>query len=233
MVFGIFLVGVFYFVAVRLGWTTLHWVLSHFFQYSVLIAIILFQDEIRRGLAQVGKNPFFFSQKGSEDQGTVDEVVRAATRLASNGIGALIAIERETGLKNFTDTGSVIESKVNTELIQSIFLPASGLHDGAIIIKEGRIRAAGCFLPLSKNPNLDRSYGTRHRAAIGLTEDTDALVIVVSEETCAAHFVIRGKVFRGLTEEGLKTMLTEALGLPPSFGAPFRKNDWTEERGQS
>jgi diadenylate cyclase len=143
----------------------------------------------------------------------VDEIAKAATRLAQERIGALIVIERETGLKNFIDTGSKIDARVRSELIYSIFNTSSPIHDGACIVSNGRIAAAGCFLPLSKNPNIDKKLGTRHRAAIGLSEETDAIIILVSEEAGEAHLVRNGKITSNLSEEELKSSLAVLLEL--------------------
>src|ERR1700722_14376975 len=141
---------------------TTHWLLSYFFDYLILNVIVLFQDDLRRALTTVGKNPFFSSASAEEEMGMGDEIARASSRLANEPIGSLIVIERETGLKNFIDTGSKIDSRVKAELLYSIFHPTSPIHDGAVIVTGGRIAAAGCFLPLSKDPNIDKRYGTRH-----------------------------------------------------------------------
>ena len=157
----------------------------------------------------------------------VDEIARSATRLARERIGGLIVIERETGLKNFIDTGSKLDSKVKAELLYSIFVPVSPIHDGAVIITGGRIAAAGCFLPLSKDPNIDKKYGTRHRAALGLTEDTDAIVILVSEEAGEAHLVKGGKLTTNLNEQEIVQSLTALLDLSRGqVKLPRRMRGW-------
>lgn len=157
----------------------------------------------------------------------VDEIARAATQLAKERIGALIVIERETGLKNFIDTGSKLESKVKSELIYAIFIQSSPIHDGAVIIREGRLAAAGCFLPLSKDPNIDKRYGTRHRAALGLTEDTDAIVVLVSEEAGEAHLVKNGKITTNLSEQELRQSLSALLDISRSqVNLPRRMRAW-------
>jgi diadenylate cyclase len=157
----------------------------------------------------------------------VDEIARAATRLARERIGALIVIERETGLKNFIDTGSRLESRVKAELIYAIFIPSSPIHDGAVIITGGRLAAAGCFLPLSKDPNIDKRYGTRHRAALGLTEDSDAIVVLVSEEAGEAHLVKNGKITTNLNESELKQSLAALLDLSRGqVNIPRRMRGW-------
>jgi len=212
MMYGLFVFAIAFFASMKLELFTLHWIFSHFFEYSVLIIIILFQDEIRRALTHMGRNPFLLPA-GVEERAFVDEITRTTTRLKREGIGALIVLERETGLKNFIDTGSMLDAKMNAELLYSIFLPQSPIHDGAAIIRGGRVAAAGCFLPLSKNPNLDRNYGTRHRAAIGLTEDTDAIVILVSEETRAVHIVRAGRLTKNLNESELRETLSIIMEL--------------------
>jgi diadenylate cyclase len=227
MVTGLGILGVGFFISSTFELFTTHWLLSYFFDYLILIVIVLFQDDLRRALTHVGKNPFFSGASDVEEREMVDEIARAATRLAKEKIGALIVIERETGLKNFIDTGSQLDSKVNSELLYSIFLPASPIHDGAIIITEGRVSAAGCFLPLSKDPNIDKRYGTRHRAALGLTEDSDAIVVLVSEEAGEAHLVKNGKITTNLNEQELRQSLAALLDLTHSrANLPRRLRGW-------
>ena len=213
MLTGLGVLGLAFVASIRLELFTLHWLLSYFFDSLILIVIILFQDDMRRALTHVGKNPFFSSSSAEEEREMVDELAKAATRLAKERIGALLVIERETGLKNFIDTGSKIDAKVRSELIYSIFIPSTPIHDGAVIISNGRIAAAGCFLPLSKNPNIKKKLGTRHRAAIGLSEETDAIIILVSEEAGEAHLVRNGKITQNLSEEEIKSSLAVLLEL--------------------
>lgn len=213
MLTGLGILGIGFLVSSTLELFTTHWLLSYFFDYLILIVIVLFQDDLRRALTHVGKNPFFSGAAAEEEREMVDEIARAATQLAKERMGALIVIERETGLKNFIDTGSKVESKVKSELIYAIFIPSSPIHDGAVIIREGRIAAAGCFLPLSKDPNIDKRYGTRHRAALGMTEETDAIVILVSEEAGEAHLVKNGKITTNLNEPELRQSLAALLDI--------------------
>ena len=213
MLTGLGVLGLAFVLSIRLELFTLHWLLSYFFDSLILIVIVLFQDDLRRALTHVGKNPFFASSSSEEEQEMVDEVSKAAIRLAASRLGALIVIERETGLKNFIDTGSKIDARVRSELIYSIFITSSPIHDGAVIVSNGRVAAAGCFLPLSKNPNIDKNLGTRHRAAIGLSEETDAIVILVSEEAGAVHLVKNGQINENLTEEELRSSLSVLLEL--------------------
>lgn len=213
MLTGLGILAIGYFLSSTLELFTTHWLLSHFFDYFVLIVIILFEDDLRRALTTVGKNPFFSSSASERERLMVDEIARAATKLAGERIGALIVIERETGLKNFIETGSKLEAQVKAELLYSIFLTNSPIHDGAVIITSGRIAAAGCFLPLTKDPNIDKRYGTRHRAALGITEDSDAIVILVSEEAGEAHLVKNGRIITNLNEAELAQSLTALLDL--------------------
>jgi len=213
MLTGLGILGVAFFLSSALELFTTNWVLSHFFDYLFLIVIVLFQDDLRRALTHVGRNPFFSASSQEEEREMVDEIARAATRLANERIGALMVVERETGLKNFIDTGSRIDARVKSELLYSIFVPSSPIHDGAVIINQGRVAAAGCFLPLSKDPNIDKNYGTRHRAALGLTEDTDAIVVLVSEEAGQAHLVKNGKLTTNLSESELRASLSALLDI--------------------
>jgi diadenylate cyclase len=229
MLTGLGILGIGFYLSSMLELFTTHWLFSYFFDYLILIVIVLFQDDLRRALTHVGKNPFFSGASAEEEREMVDDIARAATRLAKERIGALIVIERETGLKNFIDTGSRLESRVKAELIYAIFVPTSPIHDGAVIITNGRIAAAGCFLPLSKDPNIDKRYGTRHRAALGLTEDSDAIVVLVSEEAGEAHLVKNGKITTNLNELELKQSLAALLDLARSqVNLPSRMKNWLQ-----
>ena len=208
---GVLVAG--YFISNRMELFTTHWLFSNFFDYFVFILIVLFQDDLRRVLTKIGKNPFLLASDSESQLEMVDEVANAATKLARDKIGALIVLELETGLKNFVDTGSKIDAKVRAEILYSIFLTKSPLHDGAVILNGDRLVAAGCFLPLSKNPDIDPQLGTRHRAAIGLTEETDAVVVLVSEEAHAVHLVQSGKIIKNLTELQLRDHLAAILNI--------------------
>jgi diadenylate cyclase len=227
MLTGLGILGIGFYLSSMFELFTTHWLFSYFFDYLILIIIVLFQDDLRRALTHMGKNPFFSTASAEEEREMVDDIARAATRLAKEKIGALIVIERETGLKNFIDTGSRVDSRVKAELIYSIFVPNSPIHDGALIIRGGRIAAAGCFLPLSKDPNIDKRYGTRHRAALGITEDSDALVVLVSEEAGEAHLVKNGKITTNLTEQELIQSLVALLDLSRGNDKiPSRMKGW-------
>ena len=179
---GMGILAIAYILSIWLELITFNYLLEKFFSNLFLIVVILFQGEIRRALAQIGSNPFLTGASQIEEAHMVEELSKGTLVCAQRGYGALIVIEREITLDYFIEEGTVLNAEVSNELIQSIFDPTSPLHDGAILIRNGRIHSAGCFLPLSKNTTLDKNLGTRHRAAIGLTEETDAYVLVVSEE---------------------------------------------------
>jgi diadenylate cyclase len=189
---------------------TLNWILDNFLSAFLLIIVVIFQDDIRRALTQVGTRRFFGSQPVIQQQ-DLEEIIRAAVLLASKRIGALIALQREVGLNQYVEGGTRLDARVSKELITSIFLPPSPIHDGALIIHEGRIIAAGCFLPLTSNPHVSKTLGTRHRAAIGLTEETDAIVVVISEEEGAISMVREGRITRGVDAGTLRTTLQQLL----------------------
>ena len=188
---------------------TMNWLVQSFMSQIVIVILVLFQPELRRALAHMGESPLFSSLSPVESSKFLDEIVKAAVSLANRRIGALIVLERETDLKNIVEMGTEIDSKVSRELILSIFHPTSPLHDGAIIIQSGRVAAAGCFLPLTMSATVNKALGTRHRAAIGLTEETDAVVIVVSEETGTISLVLGGKINRDLDAVSLRRSLTK------------------------
>jgi diadenylate cyclase len=189
--------------------TTVHWIVSNIWSQIVLVIVILFQPEIRRALAQIGQTPplsRFFSS--SEESRTIEEIIRASVSMANKRIGAILVLERETELKDIVEMGVPLDAKVSKELLISIFVPTSPLHDGAVVIKRDRVAAAGCFLPLTLNPEISKMLGTRHRAALGVTEETDAVVITVSEETGAISIIIGGKMTRELDAGGVRRVLT-------------------------
>ncbi|HRZ87719.1 MAG TPA: diadenylate cyclase CdaA [bacterium] len=206
---GLIVILVVFFIAQKLHLTAINWLLTRFFTFAAVACVIIFQPEFRKALAQIGKRPLFSPYIVEED--VIDAVVQAATTLSAKKIGALIAIERYTGLRNFIDSGVKMDSKISGEIIHTIFMPNTPLHDGGVIIQGDRIAAAACLFPLSQKPNLSRSMGTRHRAAIGLTEETDAVVIVVSEETGTISIAIEEKITRDFDESSLKKNLKEIL----------------------
>ncbi len=190
MVLGLGILTIVYFLASVLDLAVLKWVMQTFLSSILLIVIIVFQHDIRRALTQVGKSPFLKHTDVAEKD--LEEIIRTLFYLAKRRIGALIVIERETNLGDFIESGFKLDARLSKELLISIFMPVSPLHDGAVIVSKGRIQHAGCILPLTQNPYINKRYGTRHRAAIGLTEETDAVVMVVSEETQEISIVRHG-----------------------------------------
>jgi uncharacterized protein (TIGR00159 family) len=193
------------------GLYTLHWLLENFLSSIILVIIVIFQSDIRRALIHVGRNPFFADLSYKEETEVIEELIKASVNMANKRIGALVVIERETGLKDFLEVGVDIDAKVSSDLITSIFLPSSPIHDGALVIQQGRLKRAGCFLPISQNPDISKTLGTRHRAAIGLTELVDAVAIVVSEETGKISVVVGGRITRDLDSTSLKRVLSRLL----------------------
>src|SRR5712691_6225853 len=203
-----------YWLAVNQGLTTLEFVLRGALLYIGVAIIVLFQTEIRQALIKFGNRfrvPFTRRHRGQFGQSIYDEIVLAATTLASTKTGALIVIERYVGLKGIVDAGVRLDAELGYDLIVSIFNPASPLHDGAIIVRGDRIAAASCFLPLSLNPMLSKDLGTRHRAALGVTEDSDAVAIVVSEETGLISFVRAGRIKRALDATRLRAAIFQTI----------------------
>jgi diadenylate cyclase len=190
-----------------------HSILGTLLFYLPLIVIVLFQNQIRQALAQFGRNPFpGLLRHKTTDENLIAELALAAASLGSKRLGALIVIEREMGLRTFADTGIALDALVSYDLLMNIFTRRSPLHDGAVVISEGRIKAASCYLPLTTNPSLSRTYGTRHRAAIGITEESDALAIVVSEERGVVSLAEGGRISPALDAKGLERALHRALG---------------------
>lgn len=184
---------------------SLNWVLAHFFDSFFIIVVVLFQDQFRSALASVGtkRNILTIFSKGQMVDFEMDEILEACGALSREKIGALIVIERKQGLLNYINTGTKLDSKIHSDIIYSIFESSSSLHDGAVIIQNSRIAAAGCFLPLSKNFDIERHLGTRHRAALGLTEGTDALVVTCSEETGKINLCVEGTFYPCKNEKEL------------------------------
>jgi uncharacterized protein (TIGR00159 family) len=207
-------------VSLRLGLVTVNWALSNLLAVWFLSIIILFQPELRRALASVGRRGSLlraFSRY--QEAHMIDEVVRAVTSLAAKKIGSIIVVERESRLTDSVYSGTTVDAQVSRRLLESIFYPYSPLHDGAVILSRDRILAAACFLPLSINPELPRDLGTRHRAGVGITEESDAIAIVVSEETGMISLVVGGEITRNLDAATLRQRLSELLGPPPrAFG---------------
>ncbi len=199
---------------------TLSWILDRFSVYLVLAIIILFQDDIRRALARVGNPLFPNTAKGIETQ-VLEELIRAVFALASRSVGALIVLEREASLEDYVEVGVRIDALLTSEIMQAIFHTASPIHDGAVVIRRDRIVAAGCFLPLTTNPEVSKALGTRHRAAIGLTEEADSVVLVVSEEEGRVSLVVGGKIRVTPDAKELRAALKKVYNVEP-----VRKRLW-------
>lgn len=196
MLFGMIFLALLYAIGFNYKLYTLNWILEHFFDYFFIIFIILFQDQLRSALANFGFSKSSFAIFGRKREVfDLEEIIHATFKLSRERIGALIVIEGKNGLENYIETGTRLDSLLHGDLLHSIFLTKSPLHDGAVIIKDNKIASAGCFLPLSKNIVVDRGYGTRHRAAIGISEVSDAAVVVVSEETGKVNFCMDGTFY--------------------------------------
>jgi diadenylate cyclase len=201
------IVGLFY-VSRLAPLQTVNWLIRNMLLYVAFAAIVIFQSDIRRALAHFGQAPFFryFYRQEAADE-TIEEIVVAATMLSAQKVGAIVALEREIGLRNYIESGIPLDATLTYDLLVTIFHPGSALHDGAVIIQEGRVAAAACFLPLTVNPRVSRELGTRHRAAIGLTEEGDAVAVIVSEESGKISLAIDGRIERALSADDLRTRL--------------------------
>ena len=204
---SLLIVGLFY-LSRLVPLQTVNWMIRNMLVYVAFAAIVIFQSDIRRALAHFGQAPFFryFNRQEAANE-TIEELVVAATMLSSQRTGAIIAIEREIGLRNYIESGIPIDATLTYDLLVTIFQTGSPLHDGAVIVQEDRIAAAACFLPLTVNPRVSRELGTRHRAAIGLTEENDAVAIVVSEERGQIALAMNGRIERALSADELRERL--------------------------
>jgi diadenylate cyclase len=214
---GMVLIGLLYWLAVAQELATLETVLRSAVPYIGFVVIILFASEIRQALIYFGNRlrlPLFRRQRGSLGETIYDEIVLAVTTLSSEKIGALIVLERDVGLRNFIDAGVQLDARVSYDLLVTIFNPSTPLHDGAVVIQRERLAAASVFLPLTKNPGISRELGTRHRAAIGVTEGSDAISVVVSEETGLITYVENGAMKRNLDTTQLRALLLGAMDIP-------------------
>lgn len=209
MLIGLGVLLVASFLSSYTGLYTMEWIIQSFWAQIVIALIVLFQPEIRRALAQMGETPFLRSFTSAEELKSLEEIVKATVALANKKIGALIAIERETSLKEFVEIGTPLDAKVTREILLSIFHPSSPIHDGAVVIKGNRIVAAGCFLPIALGTEVDKTMGTRHRAGLGLAEETDAVVIIVSEETGTISMAVGGKLETHIDMGTLRDILTD------------------------
>ncbi|RWZ50139.1 TIGR00159 family protein [Halobacillus fulvus] len=210
---GIFVILGIWLLSNLFGLTTLRWLMSQAITWGFLAIIILFQPELRRALEQLGRGSFF-SRNTSEEEDTeksIQAIVKSCQYMAKRRIGALITIERDTGMGDYVETGIKIGGKLTSELLTNIFIPNTPLHDGAVILKKDEIVAAACYLPLSESPFISKELGTRHRAAMGISEVTDALTIIVSEETGAVSCTKNGELHRDLDKEKLEELLRTEL----------------------
>ncbi|NUM59316.1 MAG: TIGR00159 family protein [Bdellovibrionaceae bacterium] len=213
MLSGLGILSIGYILSIWLELYTFNWILEKFFNNLFVIVVVLFQAEIRRALALIGTNPFFSGASSAQETHIIEEIAKGLMFSAQRGYGALVVIEREIIVDYHIEVGTEIDSKVSAELIASIFHPHAPMHDGAVIIRSGKIYSAGNFLPLSKNPALDKNLGTRHRAAIGLTEETDALVLVVSEENKSIGIVQGGILKPNVDQNEIRQTLYEVFGI--------------------
>src|SRR3954452_851818 len=217
MLVGLMVVGLTFYLA-RVGeLSTLNWVVNHFLPYVVFALIVFFQSEIRHVLTDLGRSLTFLGGSSTESD-AYDDIVLAANLFSQHQTGALIVIEREIGLRTHIESGVPLDARLSYDLLATIFRPSAPLHDGAVIVQKDRIAAAACFLPLSMNPLLSTQLGTRHRAGIGITEETDAIAVICSEETGAMSVAVGGRIERDLSVEQLRERLGELLRryLPPS-----------------
>lgn len=208
--------------------TTLKWVMDKFYSSIIIIIVILFQEDIRRVLSRMGKKTVFNTGESLSSRQILDEITRAASSLTAKKFGALIVIERNIILSRYVDIGILVDSRISKELLVSIFHPSSPIHDGAVIIQQGRIAAAGCFLPLTRDDSVDPDLGTRHRAAIGMSQETDALVVVVSEETQAISLVVDGSVSRNLGPKELRKVLRNLLSQERTEPEKKQSGNWNQ-----
>lgn len=212
---GISIILVSWFLSGFFGLKTLQFLLNQVITYGLLGIIIIFQPELRRGLEHLGRTSNLFGRTSTSDEDKqrqmIEAIVSSAQYMSKRRIGALIAIERDTGLNEYVETGIRMDSHITSQLIINLFIPNTPLHDGAMIIQDGKIAAAACYLPLSESPHIDKALGTRHRAAIGVSEVTDSVTLTVSEETGAVSLAIAGRLYRELDEEALRNKLIQEL----------------------
>jgi uncharacterized protein (TIGR00159 family) len=205
---GLVVLGVTFVISDYLELFTIHWILSSFLSSIILVVVVLFQNDIRRALAHVGTNSLWpYRDARARDPHAIEELTKGAVSLANKKIGALIVLQRGTELRNHVEEGVWIDGEISKELLLSVFLPYSPIHDGAVVVKDKRLLWAGCFLPLTSRADLEKDFGTRHRAAVGITEETDAVVIVVSEERGAISLALNGRVTRDLDGASLRRVL--------------------------
>ena len=233
MLIGLLVLIVLYFISqdTFLGLPTFNWLLEKFIGSLFLIVVVVFQADIRRALVAFGGAQFFSNFRSASEAQVLDELVKVCAQLAGQRIGALIIVERDANLDAYMEESIKLDARVSKELLHAIFVPErqNPLHDGAVVVRSGRVAAAGVFLPMSVNPQNDRALGTRHRAAIGLSEETDAVVLVVSEERGTISVAIDGRLERDLSPQVLRDRLTELLIRKPTRFA--RRNAQTPAHG--
>jgi diadenylate cyclase len=211
---GIFVIVIIRTIAGFAGLDTLSWIMQQALTWGFLAVIIIFQPEVRRALEQLGRGRIFSRsaiQEDEEQRKIIDALVKSIRYMGKRRIGALISIEKETGMNDYIETGIPMHSVITSELLINIFIPNTPLHDGAVIIQKDQIAAAACYLPLSENPFISKELGTRHRAALGISEVTDSLTIIVSEETGAISVTRNGDLYRDLTEDEFRDILEHQL----------------------
>jgi len=213
MIIGLAVILVAYVSSRALGLFTLNWILDNFLASIILVIIVIFQGDIRRALTQVGTAPLFGTAERSvqPQEDVIDEVAQAAGALAARRVGGLIVFQRDVGLNEYMEIGTRLDARVSHELIESVFLPHSPIHDGALVIQKGRVTAVRCLLPLSTNPNLRKTWGTRHRAALGVTEETDAVALVISEQEGTVALVVGGNVTENVHGARLRSALNDLV----------------------
>lgn len=211
MLAGLIVVVLVYFISKKIGLITLDWLLGNFLSSIILVVIVVFQEEIRRGLTKVGIQKIFSRNNYAFENKTVEDITIVASKISDLKLGALIVIQREVGLSDLVEDAVLLDCRVSKKLLHAIFLKDSPMHDGAVLIERDRIKAASCVLPLSFNPDLDPSLGTRHRAGLGISEKSDAIVIVVSEETGNISIIKDGIIYRNLDSSVLRDNLIRML----------------------
>jgi len=213
MIIGLAVILVAYVSSRALELFTLNWILDNFLASIILVIIVIFQSDIRRALTQVGTAPRFTQAERmvQRREDIIEEVAQAAVAMAAKHVGALIVFEREVGLNEYMEIGTRLDARVSRELLESVFLPHSPIHDGALVVQNGRVTAVRCLLPLSTNPHLKQSWGTRHRAALGVTEETDAVAVVISEQEGAVTLVVAGNVTENVDGTRLRSALHDLI----------------------
>lgn len=215
MLGGLSIIVLLYFFSKPLGLVTLGWILGNFLSSIILVVVVIFQDEIRRGLTKFGLQPLFGRSGKPVYDKVIEDITLLCSRMSEERLGALIVFQREVGLEDFVEDAVILDAELNRKLLYGIFVKESPLHDGAVLIEGNRIRAAGCVLPLSFNPDLDPNLGTRHRAALGISEVSDAIIIVVSEENGSISLARDGRLVRNLDASMLRDSLHRLLSSKP------------------